>query len=62
MTRTIVMGAKSVIMHPDLQAIIRRSEHFKRVLLERGLPERIAALRAVQYQDHMWRVSNGYGP
>ncbi len=45
----------SVLMQPDRYAIIRRSKHLKRVLVERGLPERLASLRAVQYREVMWR-------
>jgi hypothetical protein len=45
----------SVLMHPDRSAIIRRSKHLKAVLVARGLPGRLASLRAMQYRELMWR-------
>ncbi len=50
---------RSILIHPDRTAIIRRSTHFKRVLMARGLPERLASLRAVQYREFMWRQKGG---
>lgn len=46
---------QNLLMHPDRHAITRRAEHLEKVLLARKMPEDIAALRAVQYREYMWR-------